>query len=255
MGWPDRTGRREYLLAASSSFVGLASCAATPEFDGGSPDGGGGGEWEGTYEKPDLRNLGVELAAYDPDTGQAGALDFEHARSGDPPFLEFGAVVESGGGETKTLPTFEYRTVPDAEVFAPLTGTVSAREPNPDRNDAAIRFRPGHDGTDNPWYVEMDHVTGSTVSEGDEVSPGDTLGTAGKWGPNRGRTEILVGRYGEEKFYCPLAFMPADTRENYAATLSRIMADWEDHVGEDTYDEGSHWRPGCTERTIPQDEL
>ncbi len=69
-----------------------------------------------TTPNPVLKNLLVDFAPYDASTGMAGAFNFEQSVNDDKVFLEFGAEVENGDGDTKILPTFEYRVDDEAQV-------------------------------------------------------------------------------------------------------------------------------------------
>ncbi len=187
---------------------------------------------------PVLENLIVAFAPYDPTTGRAGAFVFD--RQEDKVFLEFNAVV---GGPTgpKTLPTFEYRVDPQADVYAPIEGTVVRFVYQPDTADYEIGFAQKGSACET---VSIDHVKAPTVGQGDAVTAGKVVGKPGSWSASLGRVELMVtiGRVA----YCPFSYFDPARKSVYQQKVRRLMADWETFKGDPTiYDEAAMVLPGC----------
>lgn len=196
---------------------------------------------------PVLENLLVGFGSWDPVTDLAG--DFVFVAAEDKVFLEFGAVVDSPEGP-KTLPTFEYRLSPDADVVSPLDGSVDAIEYKSDTDDYEIRLI---SSPTSPFVVSVDHVTELEVAEGDVVAAGQPLGKPGTWSPSLGRTELQVFNFVERRNYCPLAFADPALAPALEADVTDLMDDWETFKGDATlYDQGLMTSPGCLEDSLPE---
>lgn len=190
-------------------------------------------------EPLELQNLLVSFGDHDAGSGRAG--DFVFLETGDPIFLEFGAVVEGPDGP-KQLPTFEYRVDPDADVLAPASGRVVRRVHQPETDDYELTIGAGS------VQVNVDHVRDLQVDEGDDVVAGDVLGRPGPWSDTLGRTELMVVE--DEVAHCPLTWVAPELEDALAAQVSALMADWEAFRGDDTiYDEAAMPRPGCNRLT------
>jgi hypothetical protein len=181
-----------------------------------------------------LENLGVNFAEYDADDGMAGDFDFTsstnvrgeggtgtNCAANSQLFFEFGYV-----GETKLLPTFEYRVVDSAKVVSPVDGIVIAAEEQEVGDYAVVIAR----GVDASWRLEIDHLNNLQVAEGDVVKAGDYLGTAGEWDleeDDQGRTEIMLYNYDTGLSYCPFDYFNEETKDDYIAAIETHMDEWE----------------------------
>jgi hypothetical protein len=188
-----------------------------------------------------ISNLGVTFGPYDPQTGMAG--DFIFAPYFGKPFLEFGAVVSTGTGEPKSLPTFEYYLRKDAYVFAIAPGKVVRFILQDDTDDygfGAVSTK------DSDFEVCYDHVLNPLVKEGDIIQPGDTLGNPGNWNASVGRFEIMVNNNRTKYSYCPFCFFDQELIEAYQNKVNQLMIDYEIYRADTTiYDEMSHPLSGC----------
>jgi len=202
-------------------------------------------------EKPVLKNLIVEIEPYDKSLGRAGAIVFE---SGDDlAFATFGEVVKGPEG-AKTLPTFEYHTVPNATVFAAADGVIMDVHLNSGWNDYEILITPN---ADSYWQVWYDHVQNVSLKKGDYVTAGQKLGTSGIRSQTAGRTELMV-RYSnwrakETYTICPFSVFDLSLSSTYQKKISQLMQDWEDFKSNSLiYNQGSHIYPGCQQKKIEE---
>ncbi|MDO8794998.1 MAG: peptidoglycan DD-metalloendopeptidase family protein [Vicinamibacterales bacterium] len=132
-------------------------------------------------------------------------------------FYPFGTVLPSGVHN----PTFEIETAdPSATVHAASAGRVLDVRPT-SQGDSTIFVLPSEDMQ---WGVVYDHVNNVTVEPGSMVEPGVILGTVGRLGNGRGRTELQINRFGvqPELAYCPLQFGTQAFNELYVTAARRI---------------------------------
>lgn len=188
-----------------------------------------------------IKNLGVTFGPWDAKTGRAG--DFIFSKYTGKPFLEFGAVVGTGTGGTKALPTFEYYLRKDAYVFAIADGKVVRfifREDTKDYGFGAVSTKDGD------FEVCYDHILNPRVGEGDIITVGDTLGNPGNWSPHLGRFEIMVNNSRTKYSYCPFLFFDAELIDEYLNKVNQLILDYEIYRADTTiYDEKNHTFTGC----------
>lgn len=228
---------------------------------------------------PELRNLAVHLPAapYDsanPPASMGGFVYFEDVRDWPEEwgrckelFLEF-ASRDNGCGDLHPspygIPNFEYYISPDlgelSAVRSPIRGVVRRIHQSSGSEDSVVRLIP-HAG--DQWEIELDHVLGIQVREGDHVEAGDVLALqGGYWSdhfhgntdyPIR-RTELQVTHVtsvdGEEQrvSYCPLdaRFWPdtAAHRET-VERLTYLLEGWNRFTGVEVYDVSDMPRSVC----------
>ena len=198
------------------------------------------------FDPPVLFNLGVELGAYNPGTGRAGALVFD--TSFQRVFFEFGAIVNGPDGP-KVLPTFEYVVGTDTRVMAPAAGVVTRVAFQDDSQDYEIHIRPKSNSV---WNVVLDHVASPEVDEEMAVGAGDEIGDAGTGASaSLRRTEIMVVNDDTERAWCPLAVFDPGTLATNSAIVLGVMTAWENVKGDPSiYDEGTMSPPGCQSTTL-----
>ena len=196
-----------------------------------------------------IKNLGVSFEQLDKNTNRAGAFLF--LPSEQKVFLEYGVEVPSATGGTKILPTFEYRTAKDAEVFAASDGVITKIAYQAQTQDYEILIQPE---IGSQWTLGHDHVSAVKVSEGDTVKAGDVLGTAGTLGGALGRTEIMIWGSSSQNSpltYCPFKLFVPELLSEYQQKVSRHMKEWEEFKGNaDLYAEEKHLFAGCLQETI-----
>lgn len=197
---------------------------------------------------PVLKNLGVSFEPWDKNTNRAGAFIFLQAEN--KVFLEYGVEVASSEGGTKILPTFEYRTAYDADVFAAMDGVVTNVIYHDRTQDYAIHIQPA---LNSPWILEHDHVSSLKISKGNAVKAGDILGKAGTLGGDLGRTEIMFWNSSGVRptTYCPFKYFDPQLLSEYRQKVLRHMKDWEEFKGNpNLYSEEKHIFPGCIYETL-----
>ncbi|MDP3697094.1 MAG: DUF5667 domain-containing protein [Candidatus Taylorbacteria bacterium] len=197
-----------------------------------------------------IKNLGVSFEPWDKNTNRAGAFLF--LQSENKLFLEYGIEVQGSDGNTKVLPTFEYRTAKDADVFAVSDGIITKIEYQQQTQDYEILIQPE---ANSEWTLGHDHVSNIRVSEGDNIKAGDILGKAGTLGGELGRTEIMVwggpSSSNRPLTHCPFKLFAPELLAEYQQKVSRHMKDWEEFKGNpDLYAEGKHTFAGCLRETI-----
>lgn len=199
---------------------------------------------------PVVKNLGVSFEPWDKNTNRAGAFIFLSAEN--KLFLEYGVEVASSEGGIKILPTFEYRTAADADVFAAMDGIVTNITYKEETRDYSILIQPE---LNSEWTLGHDHVSSLKVSKGDAVKAGNILGKAGTLGGELGRTEIMFWGPGlsstRVNTYCPFKYFAPELLSEYQQKVLRHMKDWEEFKGNaNLYNEEKHIFPGCVYETL-----
>lgn len=194
-----------------------------------------------------LKNLGVSFEPWNKNTNRAGAFLF--LQSENKLFLEYGAEVQSPDG-IKILPTFEYRTARDADVFATIDGIVTKVAYQENTQDYEIHIQPE---PNSQWTFGHDHVSSIKISKGDLVKAGDIIGKVGVLGGQLGRTEIMfwtsIG--GRPLTYCPFKYFDPQLLSEYEQKVARHMKDWEEFKGNTgLYNQEKHIFPGCAYETL-----
>lgn len=188
-----------------------------------------------------IKNLGVTFGPWNRTTNRAG--DFLFLANEQKVFLEFGAIVSTGGSGTKELPTFEYRIRKDASVYAIADGKVNRFVYQEDTQDYEIAAEYTHNSD---WAIGYDHVKNPRVKMGDKIAAGDTLGNPGTWNADLGRFEIMINNYATGLSYCPFCNFDSTKAAFYQQQVLQQMLDWEAFKRDTTiFDEKSHVFPGC----------
>ncbi len=216
------------------------------------------GPWSDRYQTstttpdPVLKNLIIDIEPYNADTNMAGAFDFNASYNDEKVLYEFGAEVADGMGGTKKLPTFEYRTDDEALVYSPVNGTINTLTYQDSTADYEMVIGKYESAS---VYVSIDHVKNLQVAEGDKVSAGDVIGTAGTWGANVGRVELML--WSERGYECPFNYFDEDLQQEFENKVWQLFEDWETFKYDDTiYDESSMtYAAGCPYETLTDDEL
>jgi hypothetical protein len=200
---------------------------------GGSQSDDSNGDDNDSDSTPVLYNLGIDFD------------DFDYESLGErDPLIAFGDVLSG----TQLNPTFEYYLTSDATIIAPVSGTITDITERDDTNDYSIVITP----TDaSSWWVVLDHVLNVSVVEGDAVSAGDSLGTAGTWEDNIGRTELQVLNNDDGLSYCPTALLDSSVETQEQNNIINLITTWEEDAGDTSiYDENSMSPAGCLEETV-----
>lgn len=191
-------------------------------------------------DPPVLFNVGVELDAYDPLTGTAGALVLDTGLSSI--FSEFGPEI----------PSFDWSYVlsTGAEVVSPLSGTVSSLAFDDTDQTYTIRIRPKSDSV---WSVIISHVALPIVADDDPVAAGDPLGVAGPGAPlGYSQLTLRIDDTKKDNSWCPLALFDQATLLTVSSNLGAALAQFEALKSDpNIYDESAWALPGCTADTVP----
>lgn len=194
---------------------------------------------------PVIKNLMIDFDSYNASTGKAGAFMFDASQ--DKVFLEYGAVVQGPDGK-KTLPTFEYRTDPNAKAYAVANGVVMDVRYQTETGDYEIMTQPTKNSN---YMVIYDHIKNVTLKKDDEITAGQPLGTVGSWNGNLGRTELMIVSISDKMSYCPFKFFDGSLLNTYKQKVSDLMLDWETFKGDSTiYNEAADIWPGCPKETL-----
>ena len=211
---------------------------------------------------PMLETFQLRVGTYDPATGKAG--DLLVSKSGLQPqvgtnsvFLEFGHPVS--GQQTKGLPHFTFYAPLGTQVVSPLSGVVIQVQAKPSGLDDSITVVPNMASN---WGVNLDHITGRTVQQGQSVSAGQVIGTVGipeggaaGWGANELTLFHFTGSPRDDAhktFVCPWEGWDPAKLSAAQATITRLMSDWETWYGDSTvYDQAHQVSPGCDFESEP----
>lgn len=201
-----------------------------------------------TNKGPVLKNLGVSFESWNRNTNRAGAFLFKSSEN--KLFLEYGAEVPSSEGGTKILPTFEYRTSPDADVLSAIDGVVTKVDYQSNTQDYEILIQPEENSQ---WTLGQDHINNPRVTKGNRVKAGDILGKVGSFGEGLGRTEIMLWKSSSTRpeTHCPLKYFDPQLLSQYKQKIQQHMKDWEEFKGNSNiYNENNHILPGCIYETL-----
>ncbi len=198
---------------------------------------------------PILKNLSVDIEAYNSETGLAGDFNFASAKLIDANiFTSFGSVITG----TTLNPTFEYKPVEGSNMVAISAGIVDSIGYDSENDDYAISVKPSSLSI---WLISYDHVKNVQVSEAETISAGDAIGQVGTWYGGLGRTEIQVINQNNGLSYCPFSVFDSTLTGGYQNKITQLMQDLEEYLEEymddiSIFDEDAMIYPGCLTETI-----
>lgn len=200
---------------------------------GGSTDNSNNNNNDDSDAEPVLYNLGIDFD------------DFDFASLGERnPLIAFGDELTA----TQDNPTFEYYLTSDATIISPVNGTVTEITEREDSSDYSIVIIPT-DATS--WWIILDHVLNVAVAEGDVVSAGDSLGTAGTWEDAIGRTELQVLNNDDGLSYCPTGLLDSSVETEEQNNITNLIQTWEEYKSDTSlYDDDSMSPEGCLTATV-----
>ena len=196
--------------------------------------------------KPILKNLGVNIDAWNKQTNLAGDIAFDRQIifeddfiKNDRPFLEFGNFEHTKENPGKLIENWFF-VKSKTKVMAPADGKVYIGFIEHTKDWSVSMQMLG-----SPWIVSIEHLLNLEVEEGDQVKAGDILGEAvPKFGV--GFTELAVWTGGREIYkYCPFDFLDESLKPVYTEKLNKLASDWEEFVGKNIYEEEKWVSPGC----------
>jgi hypothetical protein len=207
--------------------------------------------FDGRISRPVLENLLFDLRGCTAvncvqNGGEGGDVVYGSGMGWDAP-LVFGFDFQIEGKPLS--PTYEFYVKPDAQVRAPVTGTLTRLDLSQNGEDYSLQFSvPGADD----FFVMVDHVQNPTLEVGESVNAGDILGIAGVWSELQGRSEIQINNDFDETAVCPFDLLNEAVKDDYANRLGNVYADFEAVRGEpDLYDEDTWMQPACLFVAMP----
>jgi murein DD-endopeptidase MepM/ murein hydrolase activator NlpD len=194
----------------------------------------------------ELKNLGIDVAQ-DVDFNKYATAEFTSL--GMKGFYLFGDKL---GGKTQTQlnPNFEFSSVKkDTLVVAAIDGIVAFIKEQPDSGDKEVFLQPVENS---PWVVGYDHLSDVSVTKGQAIKAGDTLGKPTIQGNGLYRFEIQINKEedGETTFYCPTSLLASEVRDKIVEQLSTMQDTWESTTGLELYDSTAQKPVGCLLETM-----
>lgn len=176
-----------------------------------------------------LKNVGSEIAPYDPATDLAGEIFLQpwvpHA------FGEFGRMVQDEHGNPKALPTWDLVIPDNVPIKAAIDGVVVQifTQSSPTFTDYEVLIAP----TKNyDYFVSYDHVQNVQVSLNQAVHAGQTIAFADPYPPDfvwhgkhAGLYEFMVASQKSSVGYCPIDLLDPSLKDAYRAKITQLMND------------------------------
>lgn len=217
---------------------------------GGDSDSNPGHGCNQLIPAPELQRMIIDIEQWDGvDGSTAGGFIFNSA-SRDPVLYPFAGLVD----DIKMIPNIEFRADPNAKVFVPVDGVVTAIF----EKDSPIRGLSVHIKThiDSCYNIEIDHVRELTVEVGSNVVVGQVIGIPGGFTTNQGQIELQVNDDLNGEYLCPLELMHGEIKTIWEEKLLQLMDDWESLMEDSNiFDQEDHAIAGCLEFSIDYDDL
>ena len=198
-----------------------------------------------------LKNIGVNLDYYNPETNKAGDFEFTKTRlEFNRLFMGFGFVIpadvaSSNKEKSNPQPTF---IVPLGTPVRSLVDGVVAAMPTLWSGDISIQVTT--DGKMQKWIYETEHVRNPKVKVGDRVSAGQVIAEVDNFGNSApsgfGATEIGILKGGQKpEHVCPFAYLDESIKEETLKKLTFLFKSWEEYTGDKTLYDEANPIPGC----------
>lgn len=211
-------------------------------------------------DTPTIKNLGINLDYYDPQTGMAGDIKFIkfNTKAGglDAIFSEYGRPAPAnngqGAGRLNPQPTFiaplgtKVRSLVDGKVFK-VEKLYSG--------DYSVMVMP--EGSD--LIFETEHIREVTVKEGDKVKAGDILGVVSDYDARNlngmGLVEIGVLLGGNPpQHLCTFDYLDDSIKSETLKKITALESSWEDFVGDKSvYQQDKEPVAGCRTKDAIKD--
>lgn len=205
---------------------------------------------------PVLKNLGVNIDAWNKQTNLAGDLIFSKKLlfddgrvSNDKVFIDFGHKEKYRPNDIGSIEYWFFVPL-KTKVRAPVDGKVQVVFFNYTQ-DWGVNFM--QEGSS--WIVSFEHVVNVVVKDNDMVKAGDFIGEAA---PRRtfnneiAMVEFVVWESGQQIVkHCPYFFLDDSLKSSYKVKLEKVASDWEEFIGKDVYQQEKWVAPGClTEKIV-----
>lgn len=203
--------------------------------------------------KAKIKNLGINLAAYDPATNMAGDIKFTKANFAGGMqmiFFEYGyEVPANSAGPAKRNPQPTFIVPLGTKVMSLVDGEV-VDVPKLYSNDFSVHVQaPGSD-----LIFETEHVINVQVKKGDKVKAGQVIAEVSDYDARNydglGLLEIGILSPGNPpKHVCTFDYLDNSIKDETLKQISALQKSWEEYRGDSTiYDESKVVIPGCLSR-------
>lgn len=200
-----------------------------------------------------LKNIGVHLDSYDPQTNKAGDFVFTKQKlQFNRLFMPYGFVIPANvtsSGQAKANPQPTYILPLGTKVLSLVDGIV-ANVPKLYSDDYSIQVT--QNGKLEKWVYETEHVINPIVKVGDKVVAGQVIAEVSphnsQQNPGFGIVEIGISKGGNPpSHFCPYAYLDETVKEDLFAKIKAFYSAWEDYRGQkDLYNSPPEPVPGCS---------
>lgn len=205
-----------------------------------------------------IKNLGINLDYYEPETQSAGDVKFVNfdTKAGglDAIFSEYGRAAAAnntmGAGRLNPQPTFIAPL--GTKVHALIDGVV-VNIPKLESGDYSVHMQAGNGG-ENATTFETEHVINVKVKVGDKVKAGDVIAEVSDYDAKNiagmGILEIGVLNPGNPpKHSCTFEYLDDSIKSETLKKITALEDAWEKFVGDDNvYNQKAEVIPGCSTR-------
>lgn len=210
--------------------------------------------------EPKIKNLGINLDNYDPQTGMAGDIKFvkfdTKAGGLDAIFSEYGrpAPENNGQGAGRLNPQPTFVAPLGTKVHSLVDGKVFKVE-KLYSGDYSVMVMP--EGSE--LAFETEHIMDVTVKEGDSVKAGDVVGVVSDYDARNlngmGLVEIGVLLGGNPpKHMCTFDYLDESIKADTLKKITALENAWEDFVGDKkVYQQETEPIAGCRSRAVIED--
>ncbi len=199
---------------------------------------------------PVLKNLGVNIDAWNRQTNLAGDLIFSKKLlfddgrvSNDKVLLDFGSKDKYRINDIGSIEYWYYVPL-KTKVRAPVDGKVQVVFFD-HTQDWGVNFM--QEGSS--WIVSFEHIVNVVVKDGDIAKAGDIVGEAAPrntYNKEIAMVELAVWKSGQQIIkYCPFNFLDRSLRPTFKDKIERVANEWEEFIGKDVYQQDKWVAPGC----------
>jgi biotin carboxyl carrier protein len=190
-----------------------------------------------------IKSIGIDLGDY-------VQIDKLTQETQNHPFSPYGETMEASSARPNPQPNPQPTFILPlgTKVRSLVDGVVSA-VPKLYSDDYSIQVQP----KGSKYYYETEHVINPLVKPGDSVKAGQVIAEVSthdeKYHPGFGLYEIGIlvgGSSGRPPSHlCPFKYLDPSIKDDTFTFLKKIMTDWDNHVGEQTYNQAGMPVPGC----------
>ncbi len=195
-----------------------------------------------------IKNLPIDISAYDEDTKMAGDMKFSNMKlEFDVMYYDYGFVIPStelGGEKSNPQPTF---IAPLGTEVKSIVDGVVIDIPTLYSNDYSIMVAKSENSN---MVYELEHVINPKVKVGDTVKAGDIVAEVSDYDsrntPGYGLVEIGILIGGNPPHHvCPYLYLDPQNEDEIFSTLKQLYEDWNAFKGEEIYKLSDYNTIGC----------